>query len=228
MAPTDTPTDPLMEQTTVTASDHHGDHGHGDDPMAPPTDGRRARRERNRDAVVEALLDFYREGELQPSTEQIAQRAGISARSLFRYFDDVDDLYRVAIAHQIARIGSRFFVDIDPDLDLADRVASFVGQRLELYEAMGWVGVVARSREWFQPLVAEELGRARSLFRTQLRTAFAPELARFDLTDADRRVAAADVLCSFEAYRLLLDDHGLARDEIVAVLTDGLIRHLAR
>ena len=193
---------------------------------SPQIDGRHARRERNRDAVVEALLGFYREGVLQPSTDQIAERAGISARSLFRYFDDVDDLCRVAISHQIERIGSRFFVDIDPDLDLADRVASFVEQRLDLYEAMGWVGVVARGREWFQPLVADELARARALFRNQLRSAFAAELELLDETDAARRVAAADVFCSFEAYRLLLDDQGLDRDQITAVLTDGLVRHL--
>lgn len=200
-------------------------------PIAPPqtdgrVDGRHARRQRNRDAVVEALLGFYREGVLQPSTDQIAERAGISARSLFRYFDDVDDLCRVAISHQIERIGSRFFVDIDPGLELPDRVASFVQQRLDLYEAMGWVGVVARSREWFQPLVADELARARALFREQLRSAFAAELEPLDEAERARRVAGSDVFCSFEAYRLLLDDQRLDREQITAVLTDGLVRQL--
>ncbi len=192
------------------------------------TDGRRARRERNREAVVDALLGFYRGGVLQPSTDQIAERAGISARSLFRYFDDVDDLCRVAISHQIRHVGDLFFVDVDADLGLSERAASFVAQRLDLYEAMSWVGVIARTREPFQPLIAAELRQARAILRRQLREVFAAELdvlARDDPAEVDRRVAAADVLCSFEAYRLLLDDHGLDRPAIADTLTTALARH---
>lgn len=194
---------------------------------AAVVDGRRARRERNREAVVDALLAYYREGELQPSTDQIAERAGISARSLFRYFDDIDDLCRVAIGRQIAHVGSLFFLDIDPDLDLGDRAAALVAHRLDLYEAMSWVGVVARSREPFQPLIAAELRQVRSVLRTQIRQLFAPELAALGATEADRRVAAADVLSSFEAYRLMLDDQGLDRPAIAETLTNTLIFLLA-
>ena len=68
--------------------------------VTPLTDGRNQRRDRNRDAVVTALLELYREGQLGPSAEEIAARAGISVRSLFRYFDDVDALVRAAIARQ--------------------------------------------------------------------------------------------------------------------------------
>ena len=37
-------------------------------------DGRRARRDRNRDAVVDALLELYHEGRLDPSSDEIATR----------------------------------------------------------------------------------------------------------------------------------------------------------
>ena len=60
--------------------------GAGPDPAGPGptdrpgsgTDGRQLRRRRNREAVVEALLDLYREGNLRPSTEEIAARSGLS------------------------------------------------------------------------------------------------------------------------------------------------------
>src|ERR1035438_5413311 len=68
------------------------------------TDGRQLRRRRNRETVVDALLDLYRDGNLRPSTEEIAARSGLSPRSLFRYFDDVDDLTRTAIRHQEHRV----------------------------------------------------------------------------------------------------------------------------
>ena len=59
-----------------------------DDAFGEETDGRRLRRALNREAVVDALLSLYDEGNLRPGTDRIAERAGISPRSLFRYFDD--------------------------------------------------------------------------------------------------------------------------------------------
>ena len=69
-------------------------------------DGRRQRRERNRDAVVDALLAIVADGDLAPSADAVAARAGLSTRSLFRYFDDVDDLCRAAIARQHERVAA--------------------------------------------------------------------------------------------------------------------------
>src|SRR4051812_46447745 len=70
---------------------------------AAEVDGRRARRDQNREAVLDALGAFYDEGVYTPSTAEIAERAGLSPRSLFRYFDDVDDLNRAAIERQVTR-----------------------------------------------------------------------------------------------------------------------------
>ena len=76
--------------------------GGGDAPRE--TDGRRLRRALNREAVVDALLDLYSEGNLRPSTDEIAERAGISPRSLFRYFEDSDDLAGEAVSRQLERV----------------------------------------------------------------------------------------------------------------------------
>ena len=65
-----------------------------------PDDGRRRRREKNRDAVIEALLGLVRGGDLDPTVVKIAERAGVSHRSVFRYFDDFNDLGRTAIEQQ--------------------------------------------------------------------------------------------------------------------------------
>ena len=50
-------------------------------------DGRRERRAGNRQAALDALVELFGDDRFQPSTAEIAERAGISARSLFRYFD---------------------------------------------------------------------------------------------------------------------------------------------
>ena len=60
------------------------------------SDGRRARRERNREAVLDALMELVKEGDDDPSVDDIAARAGVSYRSVYRYFDDRADLFDAA------------------------------------------------------------------------------------------------------------------------------------
>jgi AcrR family transcriptional regulator len=184
----------------------------------PALDGRHARRERNREAVVAALLALYHEGDLDPPVERIAARSGVSARSLFRYFDDVDDLCRSAIGSQLAEVLPIIERVITADAPFRDRVRAVVAQRVTLFETVGRVGVIARVRAPFQPLVATQLREVRAVLRERMATAFAPELADLEPDDAAVALAAADVACSYETHELLRSDQGLDRDVTVAVL----------
>lgn len=190
-------------------------------------DGRAERRERNRTSVVEALLDLYREGQLNPSAELIARRAGVSPRSLFRYFDDVEALVQEAVAQQQARLAPRLAVAIDADLPFEERLRVLVERRLELFEAMGHVARVARATSLQHPLVASELARIRARLREQVATLFAAELAAKPGADRARALSAADVLASWESVELLRNDQGLDRTEAAAAVVAGLRAVLA-
>ena len=56
-------------------------------------DGRVARSERSRRAIVAAHLALIDEGDLRPTGERIAERAGLWARSLWTNFKDMEALY---------------------------------------------------------------------------------------------------------------------------------------
>jgi len=185
-------------------------------------DGRHARRERNRLAVVDAMLQLYRDGNLDPSSDEIAERAGLSPRSLFRYFEDLDDLVRVAISRQHERLEPLARVDTASDGPLAERIERLVEQRLRLFEKIGSVGLVSRVREPFQPLIASELAISRSFLRRQLEQLFQPELTQQGKGAAAVTLAAADVLTSFESVRLLLDDQQLTPAQVHATLVGAL------
>ncbi len=185
---------------------------------APALDGRHARRERNREAVVAALLALYHEGDLDPPVERIAARSGVSARSLFRYFDDVDDLCRSAISSQLGEVLPIIDQVIAPDAPFADRVGAVVAQRVALFETVGRVGVIARVRAPFQPLVAAQLHEVRGVLRDRMAAAFAPELALVDPEQALVALAAADVACSYETHDLLRTDRGLDREVAISAL----------
>ena len=56
----------------------------------PKPDGRNARSERSREAVVQAVLGFVREGLPRPTATQIARRAKVSRRVVFNQFNDME------------------------------------------------------------------------------------------------------------------------------------------
>lgn len=185
---------------------------------ANETDGRRLRRARNRVAAVDALIELYGEGQLEPNAATIAERAGLSPRSLFRYFDDVADLVRAAIEQRARTIVPILEQRIPPQLPRADRIDAFVALRLQLFDTIGSVGRVARMRAWTQPLVSENLSKVRQAMRRQTRDAFAVELDA--LADDERRriVSAIELLTSYEALDLATFDQGFAADTLSAAL----------
>jgi AcrR family transcriptional regulator len=194
--------------------------GHSDEDTS--TDGRQLRRRRNRETVVEALLDLYRDGNLRPSTEEIAARSGLSPRSLFRYFEDVDDLTRSAVMRQEARAMPLVAIDAGPEEVLDRRVAALVEQRFRLFDAVGHAAAVTRLRAPFQPLLAAELSQNRRFLRSQLSSLFASELAAMGEAKSASTLAAIDVLTSFESYQLLIGDLSMASSEARAVVADAL------
>ena len=186
------------------------------------TDGRRLRRAVNREAVVDALLDLYHQGNLRPSTDDIAERAGISPRSLFRYFDDADDLAGEAVTRQLGRAIHLLPIDVDPDAPFDARTAALVDQRLRLFTALGPAAHVYRLRAPFQPRLATSLTEGRRFLRSQVRTLFAAELASMPDGRAEAALSSADVLTSFESYQLLTGDQGFDLADARSVLIDAL------
>ena len=98
-------------------------------------DGRTARSARTREAVVTAVLELVRQGNLRPTAKEIAARAGISLRSVYVHFDDLEDLFDAAGARQTEEIAHLLYA-IDPALDLPARIDEVVRQRSAIWEAL--------------------------------------------------------------------------------------------
>ena len=106
-----------------------------DDPDGTSADGRVRRGERTRAAIVEALLGLVADGELHPTARQIAQRAGVSVRSIFQHFDDLEGLYGDLVRVQAARV-QPLVEDLRSEGSLDERIDALVRQRAALFEAI--------------------------------------------------------------------------------------------
>ena len=181
-------------------------------------DGRRLRREQNREAVLDAMAALFGEGVYQPSSAEIAERAGLSPRSLFRYFDDVDDLNRAAIERQLTAARPLLDVGVSPDAPLTERIDRVVEARVRLFDTTAPAARAARVCAHRHPLVAAQVHESRSYLRHQLERVFAAELQG----GPAGLLPALDALCSFETHDLLRADQGLSHAETVLALTAAL------
>jgi TetR/AcrR family transcriptional regulator of autoinduction and epiphytic fitness len=171
-----------------------------------PEDGRRARRSRSRDLAVDALLDLLDEGVARPTAQQVAERAGVSLRSIFRIFDDVETLHTAAAARQISRI-RHLFVDVVATGTVEARVRSMVELNARLYETIAPIRRAALLAAAGSPALQEQLARARGWLRAEVERVFAAELA--DLPQP-ATTAAVEAALSFEVWDQLRSAQGLS------------------
>ncbi len=148
-------------------------------PGAAPSDRRRARGWATRDALLRATADLVDGGDLRPTSDQVARKAGVSRRLVFHHFDDVDSLLVDTIESQLARHRA-VIVPVPAHGARHVRIGAVCKQRRVLFErvrpllmAAGWLREGARA-----PDRAARPARPVQLagLREQLAQTFAPEL----------------------------------------------------
>jgi AcrR family transcriptional regulator len=175
--------------------------------------------------VLDAAVELFTEGNFDPGPDEVAARAGLSARSVYRYFEDREALVRAAVDRQLEKAMPLFLMHQIGKGPFAERVDRFVAARAGLYEVIAPVARAARVRAATTDdgVIRAQVERTRRALRGQVERHFAPELAA--LAEPRRRAAAAaaDTLCQFEA----LDHYRLHRRCSAAqtrqLLTDALV-----
>jgi AcrR family transcriptional regulator len=154
----------------------------------PHVDGRVARGQRARDAIVEAWLGLVAAGNLRPTTAQLAKAAGVSERTVFHHFAALELLLETAKARQLERLKPELEMVVRPG-SFEKRLAEFVAHRARLYEMIFHTRRAALLYEPFSPAVASGLVWVRDIKRVQVGAAFEQELTRF--SPVKRRIAEA-------------------------------------
>jgi TetR/AcrR family transcriptional regulator, regulator of autoinduction and epiphytic fitness len=101
---------------------------------AAAVDGRFDRVARSRTLICDACLDLIQEGVLQPSADQIADRAGLSRRSIFNQFSDLAALYDAVVEAGMRRCAP-LLAEIPRELPVAERTQRLVDARARFFEA---------------------------------------------------------------------------------------------
>jgi TetR/AcrR family transcriptional regulator of autoinduction and epiphytic fitness len=168
----------------------------------PATDGRAARALRTRSAVVDALLALVAEGDLAPTAPRIARRAGVSLRTIYQHFDDLETLFAAASARQFEQV-LELASPLPTDGPLTDRLDAFVEQRARVLEALTPVRRAAYVQEPFSAQIREGSRRMQAMARTEVERTFAVELRRLPAGERRDVLAGLDAAASWGAWETM-------------------------
>ena len=193
----------------------------------PLTDGRAARSHRTRLAIIDALLRLLASGDLRPTTERIAAAAGVSTRSIFLHFSDVDSLFTEAVDRFSERTLYRIKA-IDPQLPLAGRLEAFAHQRARLHESISPAARAAELQEPFSQALAQRLKAMRRRSRRAIERCFAPELDELGFEERRELLEALTAVASWTHWDGLRRYQSLSRARAEKVLQRSLTSLLGR
>ncbi|MGI9646205.1 MAG: TetR/AcrR family transcriptional regulator [Ilumatobacteraceae bacterium] len=177
--------------------------------------------------MLDAVIDIFEGGDLDPGIDEISEKSGVSNRSIYRYFHQRDELIRAAMWRAMARIQPEMTLDDLGVGELGDRIARFVQHRLEMYAALAPLTRAARRAAQSEPMIGEEFEAGRLVLRRQFLDQFAPELERLTAGERTRLVTAAEMAFQFESFEYL--HHSCAeRDMISEILVEQLTFYLDR
>ena len=175
-------------------------------------DGRIQRSERSRQLIIDALLALINEGVLTPTAQQVADRASVAIRTVFRHFDDMEALYAEVDA-AIRPFYEGMFLNVDRTGSLAERVLHAVECYADAYEQLALFNDMTAVMLWRSEVISKVYARNQRNLRKDL-DIWLPELK--ELSSENRE--AIDAIASYEFLSRLQKHQGLSKQTSVKLI----------
>lgn len=173
--------------------------------------------------VLEALLELVEEGELRPTAQAVAERAGVALRTVYHHFEDVGALRTMALTMQTERY-REMLREVDATLPLDERIQQTARQYRRLFEAITPMRLATMFDQHDSPEMAEGLRQARVTRRDHLASTFGAELARRS-EDGRALLDALDLITSWDSWNYLrtsLSRSAVAAEKVVVLMLTDL------
>lgn len=173
-----------------------------EDRPPPRVDGRTLRGQRTRAALVDTVLAMVQRGELRLTAPAIAHAAGVSIRSLFQHFPDLESLW-VAAADKTLELTLPRIQPIESEGPFDARLAAFLDQRCGVLETTTPMRRAASLLAPFSDEMQRRFENARKIGADELSRAFGRELERCPGDVRPRVFASLEIATSWAAWESL-------------------------
>ena len=185
-------------------------------------DGRIARGIRTREAILAAYEELIADADAPPTGAELAERAGVSARSIFTHFGDMEGVL-AASARRAFQWVVDTHLDIPPNLALDERITRFVRRHSEVLERTMPLSRIFRGfrhgvRRRQSPDVDEILLGTDRIRQRYTEFVFRWELDCFDEPARSEVLCGLIVACSWHCWEALRLVHNLEPGAAQAVV----------
>ncbi|MDP9167788.1 MAG: hypothetical protein M3O32_17275 [Actinomycetota bacterium] len=176
-----------------------------------------SRSDRTRDTVLSAFLALIEEGDISPTAERVAQRSGVSLRTVFHQFDDLATLHQLAGEKLFERV-QQIPNELDLSQPLSQRVDAFVRYRVSVFDLLHPLSSAARVREPFSSALRANRDHMLRFGEQNVRRTFEPELDQMRPEQSRRLVAAISLATNWSAWYALLEELKQDRGEAITLM----------
>jgi AcrR family transcriptional regulator len=158
------------------------------------------------------MISMMNEGDYSPTAQQVASRADVTMRTVFRHFSDMDSLYAELDA-SIRESYQDLFAGGDRSGSLEERVLHAVETHAEAYIKLGDLLRAVLSLEKRSPAIQNNYSRAIRNLRKDL-DIWLPEL----LALSSKNREAVDAVASFEFWDRLYTRQKISKKDCISII----------
>lgn len=156
-------------------------------------------------------MELVEEGQLSPIAEQVAERAQVGLRSVFRHFNDMDGLY----AEMSARLARHYQPALAPfvSTDWRGQLAEAIERRIGIFEVLLPYKRAADAHRHTSSAIQNTHAATSQLLRARLRGMLPPHLQ-----DDPIAFETLDFLLSADSWQRLRIEQGLSVETARAII----------
>lgn len=200
--------------------------------MKKRIDGRTAKglriRQQVRESILSAYMELIRSGVPAPTTSEIAKRAGLSLRVIFKHFSDLRAL-RLESFNRMQALSSEFFSAPLPEHgSAAERLEQFLERQSRRLEYVTPLHRTAAMVESVDPDVARAMRGAREAALRDLEKTLGPTLKQFTRGEKRLLLTKLHMVCSWDSWAFLRGHYRLSTGRARALVTSVALTILAQ
>jgi hypothetical protein len=194
-------------------------------------DGRHRRSLRTRNLLIEAYIQLARERGQVPTAAEVADRGGLSLRSVFQRFNGLSELALSAFDHILRQPYAALPAAV-LRADRTSRIAFHAEMRAKTCETWLPLWRLVMQASCAQDCVGSRISEVRRLTRERLELVYRPELEALPERRRLTALVTLEALTDFECWGRMRHEHGMsfeqARDtwaEAIAQLLPEAVKH---
>ena len=177
------------------------------------SDGRRQRSQRSRQKILEAMWALMLGGDMDPSAADIAEKAGVGLRSVFRHFEDMDAIHRELVLLAEEKVTPLLMQPYKAQ-DWKSQLVELVSRTVDLWDPLRVPHATVEARRFKSDILMDDYKRSRMKELSAVKAVLPA-----DIPDHETVLLSLDAILCFSNVRRLREERNLSVQKTKAVMT---------